>query len=149
MPSGEEMHWHEMRSKRATTTLGFLQDRDGLVRLLILSLAAESVRALIRCFFALSREGGDKESVSLMPGICSFVRAEFSPLQNVLAYISSFLSHTAGARLSLLLVACRCTSHWRVNKRHALELWRSMLTVAAWSCDPHVYSRSRQFDNIV
>jgi hypothetical protein len=100
MPSGEEMHWHEMRSKRATTTLGFLQDRDGLVRLLILSLAAESVRALIRCFFALSREGGDKESVSLMPGICSFVRAEFSPLQN--GESTSGMHWNSGDQCSLL-----------------------------------------------
>ena len=50
----EQMHWHELKGKRSAVALTLVSDRHAMRRLLVLCLAAEPLRALLRCLFACS-----------------------------------------------------------------------------------------------
>ena len=133
----EEQNWQAMRGRRVTSTLSLLDNVDMMRRVAVLSLAAEPVRVLLRCFFTFARESETPGATpaALSPPICTLTSAMSSPVVRVLEYISSFLAASGGPRLSLLLVAARVHSHtqlWRDRQGLALQLRRALLLVAGW-----------------
>ena len=131
----QDMHWHEVKSKRATASVKLLDNQVVAAQFVVLTLANEPLRILLRVLFIYAGVSANEPSDgATIPAFCHFVTSRFSPFAAMLQYIGSFLSVGSCPRLHLLLGKLGVDSErglWALHRDRALELRRSMMRVAA------------------
>jgi len=135
----EEVAWAASVGQVATTVVRFLSDVGTGPALVVLALALEPVRLLMRCLFTLS--GGARRE--MRPSMAVWANPASSPTRPVLQYVSSLLAPASLSRVLLLWRPLGCAdleAFYQNEARHVTRLGDALFTVSGWIWRSHVFA---------
>lgn len=118
----QEMRWQEVKSKRAKVSTKLLDDPYNKIRFVILAMASEPLRILMRCFFVYARADETHECCPTrsLPPMCHFSTESFSPVASMLQYCSGFLTMRSSPRIQN--TSCSHQHFWVTQKDRCFHL---------------------------